>query len=365
MSESTESAIFRSIPGFGDDDTAQDTISNDTTNPNTGTGEGDGSTQTTSANPTTGTEGVDQSRSGSGATDSNGQPNGQQTQQTQQEIRRRHDGLIERQNPDNPNTRDLVDPRTGQTVARGGVERRIFEQGQLHQRENVALRQQLQRAEEFVRGVGEVTQTGHRLNLDARTQVIALETMADFIRDPVKTLELLVAEVKSRGLPIPFLEQGVSPGIDMNAIQRMIDNKMAPITQQTQQRQQQEQQQQRDRAQVDAFFRDFPDAEVNVDIIAGMMRNEPGLSMNRAYGLMVQWAHQNGLDYTQPLKPQIDARNQQNSQPNNQPPTQRNERPLPGATRTASTSGARPMNEARQFDENSSWRDIISDSMRG
>ena len=82
--------------------------------------------------------------------------------------------------------------------------------------------------------INEVTQEAVRLNVAPQDQIIAIRVMADFMRDPVKTLQYLVEEVKSKGYPIPFLEQGVTPGMDLNAIQRMIDNKMAPITQQQQ-----------------------------------------------------------------------------------------------------------------------------------
>src|SRR5580765_7071685 len=86
----------------------------------------------------------------SGAAETSSQPTqsgeqGSTSQQPaqQQPVRRRHDGLVEQPNPDNPNARDLVDPITGRTVAKGGIERRVFEEGQRHSRENNALKQQL------------------------------------------------------------------------------------------------------------------------------------------------------------------------------------------------------------------------------
>jgi hypothetical protein len=150
--------------------------------------------------------------------------------------------------------------------------------------------------------------------------------------------------------------------MDLQAVGRMIDNKMAPLTQQ----QQQEQQAQRVRAEaqvtLDNFLQTHHEAEANLSTIAEMLKHQPGLSLHDAYLRLVQWSAQNGLDYSQPLAPQIAARQQpQPNQPQNQPQGN-NQRPLPQGRSAA--SGAAPVGGAAQFNENSSWSDIIRDSMR-
>jgi hypothetical protein len=185
--------------------------------------------------------------------------------------------------------------------------------------------------------------------------------MSDFLRDPVKTLEYLVAEVKSKGYPIPFLEQGVTPGMDMAAIQRMIDNKMQPITQQQQAARQQAEMKQRAEADLQVFLDDNGEANSNLDVLAEMLNAQPGLSLQSAYTKMIRWAHENGLDWTQPLKAQIA---QQRQQPTPQQPPQQ-QRPLPGR-RSAGGNGATPVGDGavQQYNENASWADIIRQSMR-
>jgi hypothetical protein len=346
----TEENILNTIPDFQD------------TGGDGGGDTGSGEQTQTSAQPT---HGGDAGQTSAQPTDASGE--GSANQQPAQPVRRRHDGLVEVPNQENPNTRDLVDPITGRTVARGGIERRVFEDGQRHARENATLKQNLTNATRQLAGINEVTQEAVRLNVAPQDQVAAIRVMADFMRDPVKTLEYLVAEVKSKGYPIPFLEQGVSSGMDMTAIQRMIDAKFAPFTQQQQTVQHQEQMRQRAEADLSTFLTDNEEANSNLDVLAEMLNAQPGLSLSNAYTKLIRWAHENGLDWTQPLKAQIAQQRQQPTsqpqQPLEQPTSQ--QRPLPGG-RSASGNGATPVGNgvAQQYSENASWSDIIRQSMR-
>jgi hypothetical protein len=345
MSGSTEDNILNTIPDF------QDSSSGDA-----GGGQStDSGPAQTSAQPTH--DGGDATTSAQ-PTQDGGEGSAAQRDAA---VRRRHDGLVEVPNQENPNTRDLVDPITGRTVAKGGIERRVFEDGQRHARENNQLKTQLQNASRQLASINEVTQEAVRLNVAPPDQIAAIRVMSDFLRDPVKTLEYLVAEVKSKGYPIPFLEQGVTPGMDMAAIQRMIDNKMQPITQQQQAARQQAEMKQRAEADLQVFLDDNGEANSNLDVLAEMLNAQPGLSLQSAYTKMIRWAHENGLDWTQPLKAQIA---QQRQQPTPQQPPQQ-QRPLPGR-RSAGGNGATPVGDGavQQYNENASWADIIRQSMR-
>lgn len=341
----TEDSILNSIPDF------QDTGDGGSVG---GTDTGGGSAET-SAQP---------SEVGGGGGQTSAQPTqGGVDQQQAAQVRRRHDGLVEVPSQDNPNARDLVDPITGRTVAKGGIERRVFEDGQRHARENAQLKNQLGSATQQLSRINQVTQEAVRLNVAPDDQIAAIRVMADFMRDPVKTLEYLVAEVKSKGYPIPFLEQGVTPGMDMTAIARMIDNKMAPLTQREQAAQVEVQQRQMAERNLNTFLEDNREANANLDVLAEMLQAQPGLPLHTAYTKMISWAHENGLDWTQPLKPQIAAQRQQ---PNPQQPTQQQapQRPLPGR-RSANGNGAAPVGngQVQQHNENASWSDIIRHAM--
>jgi hypothetical protein len=344
----TEESILGSIPDLGDSSSGDSSSGGST----------DSGGAQTSAQPTQG--GSDGTTSAQ-PTQAGGE--GSTSQQPQGTVRRRHDGLVEVPNQDNPNTRDLVDPITGRTVAKGGIERKVYEDGQRHSRENTQLKNQLANASRQLSSINEVTQEAVRLNVAPQDQVAAIRVMSDFLRDPVKTLEYLVAEVKSKGYPIPFLEQGITPGMDMSAIARMIDNKMAPLTQQQQAARVQHQERSRAEQDLNTFLEDNQEANSNLDVLAEMLNAQPGLPLQSAYTKLIRWSHENGLDWTQPLKPQIAARRQQSTQ---QPQQQQGpQRPLPGG-RSVSSNTAAPMGNGpvAQHNENTSWADIIRQSMQ-
>lgn len=342
----TEDSILNNIPDFQEDSGGEATHvdTGQTGTEQSGSGEGRSSAQPTQTGGASGTS--------------------QQPAQ-QGEVRRRHDGLIERPNAENPNTRDLVDPISGRTVARGGIERKIFEDGQRATRQLNQVNTELGNAKRMLASINEVTQEAVRLNVAPQDQVIAIRVMSDFMRDPVKTLQALVEEVKSKGYQIPFLEQGVSQGMDLNAIQRMIDNKMAPITQQRQMEQQNHQARQQAEADLNHFLEDNQEANQNLDVLSEMLQAQPGLPLQSAYTKMIRWAHENGLDWTQNLKAQIAQQRSQQEQPTHQQPTQQEQRPLPGR-RGASRTGTTQLNGGggQQFNENASWADIIRQAMQ-
>lgn len=350
MSESTtEKNIIDNIPGFepggGSDGQQIDTGGDSSGSSNDGR---------SSAQPT-GTEGGDRQAGGNqGNADADAR---------QPPIRRRHDGLLERANPENPNTRDLVDPISGRVVARGGIERKIYEDGQRAFRENNALKQKVQGLENQVRGANEVMQTAQQLGVAPQDQVIAIRLMSEFMKDPVATLGKLVEEVKSKGYQIPFLQEGVSQGMDLSAISRMIDGKLAPFTQQQQRAAQEVQMRQQAEADLQQFLDENQEANSNLDVLAEMLQAQPGLSLGNAYTKMIRWAHENGLDWTQPLKAQIAAQQGQRQQ---QHTTQQTDtRPLPGRRSVAAGSAVRAngAGNAQPMSETSSWADIIRSAM--
>lgn len=346
MSDTTEKSILSSIPDLDDNtpDTGTDTDG-------TSAGEGEGSSTETATDDTTTT--VDGASSTVGKTDAPNEPPA---------IPRKHDGLVEKQNPNDPRVRDLVDPNTGLTVARGGVERRIFEGAQRVHRENNQLKQRLQVAETAANNSNEIVKLGTTLGVQHSDQVAALNLMSQFLKDPVKMLEALVVEVKSKGYQIPFLEQGVSPGMDTAAINRMLDQRMAPITEQRQAQEQKAQFEVEAKQTLDNFLDDHPEGFHNLSVLGEMIMSDPKLTIQNAYVNLVKWCAANGFDYTQPIKPQVEARqNQQQpakTQAQNNPP---HSAPLPNGRQPARTT---PVNDAVQFDETASWSDIIRHAAR-
>lgn len=338
----TEDDILSSIPDFDND--AGDSGAQST----------DATTETTSDATVTETAAVAGTDSTSGGTDAPAKP---ATDTTAQASTRR-DGLVEKPNAQNPSAKDLVDPATGQVVATGGIERRIFEGAQRVHRENAQLQQRVTQAEQRLATTTELTRTAETLKLAPQDSVQALTLMSQFLADPVRVLEALVVEVKSKGYAIPFLESGVTPGMDTAAIQRMVDAKMAPITNQQQAASQQQELVSNARATLDGFLDQHPEGQHNLETLAEMIKGEPSLSLDQAYVKLIKWSAANGFDYSQPLKPQVEAkRNAQQPAANTaQTTAPTRSAPLPNGR---PTNNAAPVEERVVFDENADWMSII------
>lgn len=336
----TESSILGNIPDL--QDTSSDT--------------GDAGVADTGNVQEHGGSGVDRGSAGrsSAQPQSSAQPSAQQNQQ----VRRRQDGLIEQDDPNNPGHKHLIDPTTGQVVATAGMQRRLYETSQRVERENTQLKQRVSGLENALRQSNEVIQEAARLGVAPQDQMIAIRVMSDFMRDPVRTLEALVEEVKSKGYTIPFLTQGVSQGMDMSALQRMMDAKLQPLLAQQQAARSQQQAREQANRDLEAFLQENQEAQANLDVLGEMLQAQPGLPLPSAYTKMIRWAHENGLDWTQPLKPQIVAMRQQAAVP-----PQQNTRPLPGRSVQQPAQRTNGAGAAQQFSENASWSDIIRSAM--
>lgn len=329
---SSEDDILGNVPGLEDDSGSDE-----------GTSEG-------SSTPASDTEDTGSAGEPSEATPS-------QAKEGQPPIVRRSDGLVDRQSQTDPRVRDLVDPATGQIVAKGGIERRIFDKAQRAEQQANAFRSQLQTANTQLETLRSVNSVANQLKLQPEQQVMAMRVMSDFMKDPVTTIEYLIGEVKAKGYQIPSLN-GAGQQTDMAAFQRMLDERLAPMMQERQQQAAAQQAQVRAKETLDNFLGQEPDARANLDILANMIEQDQQLSLESAYIRFMRWCMVNQLDPTQPVGPQVQSRDQQQQQsPGNQP---RQPRPLPTG---------RPMNgqvgavERRPFDEHSEWSDIIKQSM--
>ena len=339
----TEESILSSIPDLQDDSSPD--VSTDVG----GSGAADaGYTQERDGS------GIDRGSEGR----SSAQPTSTSQQSQQPKQRRLPDGSIEQTDPVT-GRKTVIDPNTGEVIANHGLQRRLFETSQKVERENQSLKNRVQGLENALRQSTEVIQEAARLGVAPQDQMIAIRVMSDFMRDPVRTLQALVEEVKSKGYPIPFLNEGVSQGMDMNALSRMIDAKLAPMMQREQVTQQQQQARQQANRDLEVFLEENQEANSNLDVLSEMLQAQPGLPLTVAYTKMIRWAHENGLDWTQPLKQQIVALRQQAAVP-----PQQEQRPLPG--RSVNRQHAQRMNGAgagTQFNESASWSDIIRSAM--
>lgn len=334
-SDSTEETLLSNIPGLEDEGDA---------------GNDDADSSQSSGNETTDTQGQ--------------QPTGGQEQGTGEQrdqdgrIIKRTDGLVERQSTTQPGTRDLVDPVTGQVVAHGGIERRIYEQSKRHERNASALARENAQLKAQTQGAQQANSLATQLNLSPEMQSTAFRVMSDFVKDPVRTIEYLIAEVKGKGYTIPSLN-GQGQATDMEALAKLIDNRLAPVLQDRQQAERVRQAEAQAKQHLDSFLDQAPDARANLDVLAEMITGDQSLNLQSAYIRFLTWCSANQLDPTQHVGLQLQARQQQQSSPAVQP---RQTRPLPNG-RQVNSNSAIPVGARATHDENSEWSSIINDSM--
>lgn len=263
---------------------------------------------------------------------------------------------------------DIVDAQ-GNVIARAGAERRIFEkaipfvegkyrerlaQGDQAQQQLRQIAPRLQQAEMQVQAYQQADRTAEQFKLTPQDRSLAYNLLASYRQDPSKTLQFMIAEAAKSGISI----DGLTNGLDTQVMQRMLDDRLAPVLGPIQQQQQQHAEQQRlsreVESDVETFRTQYPDATPHHADIAKLLNADHRMSPERAYWELKNYASQHGLDFNQPLGPQVYARQQGQTRDNAQ-------RPLPGGFSQARNAG--PVQSTTDY-ANMSTRDIVRMSLR-
>lgn len=213
---------------------------------------------------------------------------------------------------------DLRTPDGG--IVRAGAERRFYETAQLAKRQleaantaHEATKREVQQLQSQVQAFQTAaTATGA---LPPEQAVAATRLYSDLARDPIGTVTKLLAELKSKGHTI----DGIGSAVDTQAIQLMIkNNQPQPVVNQ------QENADQEAAKEVGIFFSNFPDAVMHDEILGEIITAHPNLSLQDAYFQLRNSVIQRGLDWSKPIKPQLQPQQQQ------QAPTQQQQKPMIG-----------------------------------
>jgi len=204
------------------------------------------------------------------------------------------------------------------------------------------------------------------LNLDQVSE--AMEFRAKLERDPVSTVRDIVAKVMGNGYTMEQLFGADAPGyINGQLVQAQIDKQLKPLNE----RFAAEQREQQIADTADRMMNDFIEqheyADVHGTAIAHIVSTNEGMSPEKAYYELRQWAAVNGFDFTQPLQPQVVAKleAQGKTKPNGQQQQQRHAPSTPGGTRMP--VGAQPPANVRDNSyaaPDTNYRDIVADVFR-
>lgn len=259
---------------------------------------------------------------------------------------------------------DIVDQQ-GKLIAQNGFAARMYHS---NRRLKAQLDERTTQLNQIAQQVGEVRSLAtsiQRYGLDNNEVAQAMDLAGRMKKgDFLGVAKEVLAMVAAQGYNVTdLLGPEVGDSIELRAINRMIDERLAPITRQEQARQQQSEAAQRGKAQYEQFVAQNDYADVHANDIVMVMQRE-GVNPQTAYNRLLQFATANRLDFSKPLQPQIIARMEATRKnPNNGQQQQRQQqKPMPNGAATRSGNGALPAQPLASADDD--WGTIISEVQR-
>lgn len=230
---------------------------------------------------------------------------------------------------------DLV-TEDGRLIAQGGFARRQVERLQRTQARLDAMENELRNTRAGYAEYGAMTRAAQSYGLSSQEIAQAVDLAGRMKRGDVLgvTKDVVALAIASGYNVTDLLGKDVGDNIDMRALRTMIDQNLAPMRQQEQARAEQAQRlQQAERAYND-FLSRYEFAGVHQDDIAKLMvsQNIPPKEVHRAYYALKEFAARHDLDFSLPLKPQLEARSgapTQGAKPDGGRPSVPTIKPLP------------------------------------
>ena len=192
---------------------------------------------------------------------------------------------------------DLVD-KDGNVIAKGGPDRRHYENWQKAQQENGALTQNLQALESQVEAYKNASNLGTQYSLSPEEMTAGAQIMQAWKDDPANTVKYLLTQAQSLGYNV----DGIGGTTDVNAIKTMIDQALSPIMQERQDKADTQRIEDEARNQYSSFLQTYPDAESHETALAQLLESDRNLSLEAAYYKLRSFYSEKGLDWSKPLE---------------------------------------------------------------
>jgi hypothetical protein len=210
---------------------------------------------------------------------------------------------------------NLID-KDGNILATAGAERRHFERAQQQQRYIDRIEKELidaRKQDAYARALNEVPQ---KLGLSMSEAEMGLQAIASFKKDPVATARWMLQETMRQGYNLQQIVgadakgQAVGGSLDLQAVRSMIAEAMQPLVGDRQAQQRQSEAEMGAQREYDEFVAKHEHATVHDDVLAAMLQSDPKMTPQVAYWQLREYATKHGLDFAQPLRAQVLARQQ-------------------------------------------------------
>jgi len=244
---------------------------------------------------------------------------------------------------------DLID-KDGSVIAKGGPDRRHYENWQRAQQENGTLTQNLQSLESQVDAYKSASNLGTQYSLSPEEMTAGAQIMQAWKDDPASTVKYLLTQAQSLGYNV----DGISGATDVSAIKTMIDQALSPIMQERQDKVDTQRIEDEARTQYSSFLQTYPDAESHETALAQLLEGDKNLSLEAAYYKLRSFYSEKGLDWSKPLEVLQAEMQQQAEQKRGN-----TQQPLP----TGNVSSTTMTDTTDIADASTSFDDIIRQSM--
>jgi hypothetical protein len=211
---------------------------------------------------------------------------------------------------------NVIDAR-GNIVAPAGRGRRLDEQNKRYRGLLEAKDRELHQLKVAQAEAKYLNGAPQSLGLNADETAAALDMMALFKSNPGQLVQIVLAEASAKGIDLNKLLGSNMGSVQTEAIKKMLDERLGPLDKMNKQREEDTRINTAVTHRYNTFLTKYPDAEPHQDAIANLMRTQ-GLHETEAYFRVREFALRNGLDFDQPLGPQLAAIMQQGGQPRQQ-----------------------------------------------
>lgn len=211
---------------------------------------------------------------------------------------------------------NVIDAR-GNIIAPAGRGRRLDEQnrryrGLLEAKDKELLAYKMREGEaKYLNGAPQ------QLGLNADETAAALDMMALFKNNPGQLVQIVLAEAQAKGVDLNKLLGQNMGSVQTEAIKKMLDERLAPLDRIHKEREEEHRVNSAVQTRYNTFLTKYPDADPHQDAIANLMRTQ-GLNEVEAYFRVREFALRNGLNFEEPLGPQLAEIMQRGDQPKQQ-----------------------------------------------
>lgn len=273
---------------------------------------------------------------------------------TAKNIRRQGNNFVDDKN-------NIVDPQTGQIIAKAGTERRLFEKTQrlgaaLDDKSNrLAKYEQEDKSFDNLRGKIK----SHGLSVDEFAEGINM--VIAFKSDPIGTAKKVLESVLAMGHNVTdILGADAGNAIEMSAVSKMLDERLKPLLQPLDQKRVSDEATEKAQKAWEKFCDENEYADVHEVTLDRMLGSNPDLTPQKAYNALRKFAFDRNLDFSIPLGPQIERLQSAKKNTSNRGNPPRTQKPFPNGSSVPQGS----MNSG-DVSPNDDWATIIKKAVPG